>query len=140
MNVYISVSLRQRVREHFKDCCAYCLTAEYLTVSIFECEHIIPKVAGGETGFENLCLACPTCNRYKATRQEIVDSQTGELTPIFHPQMQNWEDHFTWSADSSQIIPLTAIGRVTVDALKMNRLQLIRVRHMWVVMNEHPPK
>ena len=140
MSTYISVSLRQQIKEHFKDCCAYCHTAEHLTVSIFECEHIIPKTAGGETIFENLCLACPTCNRYKATRKEMIDSQTDELTSIFHPHKQNWEEHFTWNEDSSKIIPLTATGRVTVEALRMNRPQIIRVRHMWVAMDEHPPK
>ena len=34
----------------------------------------------------------------------------------------------------------TLIGRVTIEALKMNRVQLVRVRKMWVKLGEHPPK
>lgn len=42
---------------------AYCRTPEALTVTTFEFEHIIPLSAGGQTVFDNLCLACP-CNKY----------------------------------------------------------------------------
>jgi hypothetical protein len=68
MSVYVSVELRRQVSERFTDCCAYCHTAENLTVAIFEVEHILPRSAGGETAFENLCVACPTCNRYKSNQ------------------------------------------------------------------------
>ena len=34
---------------------------------------------------------------------------------------------------------LTAVGRTTISALKMNRAAMIRVRRMWVAMAEHPP-
>ncbi|MEQ8973314.1 MAG: HNH endonuclease [Coleofasciculus sp. C1-SOL-03] len=45
----------------------------------------MPRSAGGETVFDNLCLACPTCNRYKATRQTVPDPLTGESVALFHP-------------------------------------------------------
>ena len=56
MSIYISVELQKQIRHCFADCCAYCRTAESLTVTTFEFEHIIPPSAGGETTFENLCL------------------------------------------------------------------------------------
>lgn len=56
---YISVELQRQLRAHFANACAYCHTAEALTVVTFEFEHIIPRVAGGQTTFENLCFACP---------------------------------------------------------------------------------
>jgi hypothetical protein len=59
VSVYIPVELQRQIRAHFVNCCAYCLTAESLTVTIFEFEHILPRSAGGETVFDNLCLACP---------------------------------------------------------------------------------
>ena len=40
MSVYISVELQKQIRHCFGDCCAYCRTAEYLTVTTFEFEHI----------------------------------------------------------------------------------------------------
>ncbi|HAG84344.1 MAG TPA: hypothetical protein DCL61_25110 [Cyanobacteria bacterium UBA12227] len=63
MSVYLSVELQRRIRARFNNCCAYCRTAEVLTVTTFEFEHIIPRSLGGETIWENLCLACPSCNR-----------------------------------------------------------------------------
>lgn len=68
MTVYISVELQRRVRERFANICAYCRTAEDLTATTFEFEHIVPLSAGGATAFENLCLSCPMCNRYKSDR------------------------------------------------------------------------
>ena len=105
MSAYVPGELKRTVREHFANCCAYCQTAEDLTVSIFEIEHVLPRSAGGETVFENLCLACPTCNRYKSERTLFADPDTGQEA-----------------------------------SLKMNRLQMIRVRRMWVAMGDHPPE
>lgn len=139
MSAYIPVELQRQIRSRFADCCAYCRTAESLTVSTFEFEHIVPLARGGETIFENLCLACPSCNRYKAVRQAATDPTTQAEVPLFHPQQQSWADHFQWNEEATEMVGLTPTGRATVDALKMNRPQLLRVRRMWVKMGEHPP-
>ncbi|AFY49720.1 restriction endonuclease [Nostoc sp. PCC 7524] len=139
MSVYIPAELQRKIRAKFANYCAYCHTAEYLTVTTFEFEHIIPLSAGGETSFENLCLSCPACNRYKASHQTAVDTETQQEVSLFHPQQQSWHEHFAWSEDATEINPLTSVGRATISALKMNRPQLIRVRKMWVKLGEHPP-
>jgi len=139
VSIYIAVELKNKIRSHFADLCAYCRTAEALTVTTFEFEHIIPLSAGGGTVFKNLCLACPSCNRYKATRQTAIDPKTQDEVKLFNPQQQLWADHFTWSEDATEILGLTTIGRATIFTLRMNRLQLTRVRKMWVRMGEHPP-
>lgn len=139
MNVYVSVDLQRRVRERFASCCAYCRTAEDLTVAIFEFEHIVPRSAGGATVFDNLCLACPTCNRFKSDLQMAPDPVTQHEVPLFHPQQHRWLDHFSWNEDATRIVGVTPLGRATIAALKMNRPQMIRVRQMWVAMSEHPP-
>jgi hypothetical protein len=128
------------VREHFASRCAYCLTAEDLTVAIFELEHIVPRSTGGETVFQNLCLACPICNRYTSDLTLAKDPVTEMDIRLFHPQQDRWQDHFSWNHDATQILGLTPVGRATVEALKMNRPQMIRVRRMWVAMDEHQPK
>lgn len=140
MSVYIPVDLQREIRAQFGDCCAYCHTAEELTVVTFEFEHIEPRSAGGETVLENLCLACPACNRSKANRTTLHDSVSGQDVPLFHPQRDAWAEHFSWSADASEIVGLTATGRATVAALHMNRSQMVRVRRMWRVLGEHPPR
>ncbi|WP_096608067.1 HNH endonuclease [Calothrix sp. NIES-2100] len=82
----------------------YCRTVEALTATTFEFEHIVPRSAGGETVWENLCLACPNCNRYKADRQNIIDPVTEQVVPLFHPQLQLWKEHFSWNEDASMMI------------------------------------
>lgn len=139
MSAYISVKLQRQVHSRFANCCAYCRTAEFLTVTTFEFEHIVPVSKGGETIFDNLCLACSSCNRYKAIRQTAIDPITQEEVGLFHPQKQAWSSHFEWNEEAIEIIGLSPTGRATVVVLKMNRLQLLRVRRMWVKMGEHPP-
>ena len=84
MSVYIPAELRRRVRAHFLQRCAYCQSSEAITVVTFEVEHIQPLSLGGQTDFENLCLACPTCNRHKANRN-IGLTDEGTETRLFHP-------------------------------------------------------
>ena len=139
MSAYILVEIQRRIRSQFANCCAYCRTAEALTVTTFEFEHIVPRSGGGETTFENLCLACPSCNRFKTVRQTGFDAVTQQDITLFHPQRQIWADHFAWDEDKTQLIGLTPVGRVTIAILKMNRPQLVRVRQMWIKMGEHPP-
>ncbi|MGB8698840.1 MAG: HNH endonuclease signature motif containing protein [Thermosynechococcaceae cyanobacterium] len=139
MSAYVSVELQRRIRTYFANCCAYCRTAESLTVTTFEFEHIMPRAVGGATTFENLCLSCPSCNRYKAVRQSGLDTVTQQEVALFHPQLQLWTEHFAWDEDGTQMVGITPVGRVTIVVLKMNRPQLVRVRKMWVKMGEHPP-
>lgn len=138
MSVYVPVELRKRVRSQFDDRCAYCQTAEHLTPVIFEIEHIIPSSHGGATVLENLCLACPTCNRLKSDRMLAAVASSGQ-SRLFHPQRDDWEKHFRWSDDATELIGLTDVGDATISLLRINRPQYVRVRRMWVAMNEHPP-
>jgi hypothetical protein len=137
---YLPTELRRQIRDHFRGCCAYCRSAEELTVAIFEVEHVIPRSAGGSSVFSNLCLACPTCNRYKGSRTTARDPRTGDTAPLFQPHRDTWNTHFAWNEDATEITGLTPIGRVTVEALRMNRRQLVRVRRMWTAMGVHPPE
>ena len=131
MSRYLSVKLRGRVRATFEDCCAYCKTAEALTVATFEIEHIIPISLDGPSDFDNLCLACPACNRFKSNRTHgaLPDGGTVEL---FHPKNDNWADHFDWSVDGTVIVALTNRAAVTVNLLRMNRPQVVDIRSLWV--------
>lgn len=139
MSVYIPIELKRQIRDRFGDCCAYCQTAEFLTAMAFEFEHIRPLSAGGETELENLCFACPSCNRHKSDRQTAIDPESGKTVGLFHPQQQVWTEHFSWSEGKIEIRGLTAVGRATLSALQMNRPALVRARSMWVKLGEHPP-
>ena len=139
MSVYVPAALRRRVRTHFRDHCAYCLTPEALTVVIFEFEHILPRSLGGATSFENLCLSCPTCNRYKSDRTFGSGDEQTRMTALFHSHLDSWNEHLSWNEGATELIGLTLTGQVTIATLRMNRPQLTRVRRLWVAMGEHPP-
>jgi len=81
----IPTGLRERVLAEAGGRCAYCRSAEALLGMTFEVDHIIPQSTGGETNADNLCLSCPSCNRYKAARQMALDPLSGEMTPLYHP-------------------------------------------------------
>ncbi|GAB4577591.1 MAG: HNH endonuclease signature motif containing protein [Anaerolineales bacterium] len=140
MSRYISKPLRQRVIAEARGYCAYCRTAVANTGARFVIDHIIPEYEGGQTAWENLCLACHTCNEFKGIVTETIDPMTESIVPLFHPKNQRWLEHFTWSQDGSQIIGLTPIGRATILALKMNHPDIVFARLRWAAVGWHPPQ
>lgn len=130
MSVYIPVKLKRQVRKKFGDRCAYCQSSEALMAVTFEFEHVTPLSSGGKTAFENLCLARPTCNRRKASRQSGIDEATKERVDLFHPQNDVWRDHFRWNETATEMVALTPTGKITIDLLQMNRHQIIFAREL----------
>jgi hypothetical protein len=55
-----------------------------------------------------------------------IDSETGKLTRLFHPRIDEWESHFQWSG--AEILPRSPIGRVNVSVLFMNDPELVWFR------------
>ena len=68
-----------------------------------------------------------------------MDPVSQRLTPLFHPRQQRWEEHFAWDENYELIIGITATGRATVDALHLNREELVNLRRVLYVAGEHPP-
>ena len=104
-----------------------------------EVDHIVPIAHGGSDDLHNLCLACPTCNGAKLYFQTGIDPDTGEDVLLYHPRNDDWESHFAWSTDFTQIIGLTAVGRAPVARLKMNAPAIVEARQHWVDAGWHPP-
>lgn len=136
---HILRALRQRVIAEYRSQCAYCHTPTAITGARLVIDHIIPESAGGPTEWENLCLACHSCNEFKGAKVEAQDPLTGEEVTLFHPRMQLWRDHFCWSEDGAEIIGVTPVGRATVVALNMNNLEIVESRRRWVMVGWHPP-
>lgn len=90
---YISLEIRQRVRETSRYHCGYCQTQEINVGPTLHIEHIIPLSKGGSSDQQNLWLACSTCNHHKASRIEALDPQTNVLVPLYNPRTQFWADH-----------------------------------------------
>jgi 5-methylcytosine-specific restriction endonuclease McrA len=112
-------STRTRVRERAGNQCEYCqLHQNDSPLATLHVEHIIPKKHGGLDDFDNLALACIDCNLHKGPNLTGIDPETNEVTALFHPRRQRWQDHFAW--DGIYIIGRTAVGRTTVRVLDMN--------------------
>nr|WP_199308394.1 HNH endonuclease signature motif containing protein [Aphanizomenon flos-aquae] len=102
-------------------------------------DHIHPVSKGGETTFENLCLACRSCNEFKSDAVESIDPLSGETIQLFNPRQQKWTDHFGWSADGTRLEGINAIGRTTIVKLRINNPVILIARKRWVISGWHPP-
>lgn len=127
---YISVELRKQVYERAQGCCEYCLISEQVTLFVHQVDHIIAEKHGGLTAIDNLALACVLCNKYKGSDIASIDGESGDIIRLYHPRRDNWQEHFLLSA--ANIMPLTAIGRVTASLLQFNRAERVAERELLV--------
>jgi hypothetical protein len=140
MSRYISKKLKEKIRREAQNRCGYCLRSETLTGMPMEFEHLEPLAKGGETLEENLWLSCRRCNEFKGTQTGATDAETNAEVPLFNPRTQNWNEHFYWSEDGTQIIGKTPIGRATVNALNLNEKIIVTARRFWVSVGWFPPE
>lgn len=136
----VSKSLREKISKQARYRCGYCLTSERIVGAPMEIDHIIPVALGGPTDEMNLWLACSLCNDHKNDRIAMLDPETDEIVRLFNPRLEDWREHFAWSADGERMIGQTPKGRATILALNLNRPSLVRARRAWVVVGWHPPK
>ena len=139
MATYLPDDLRRRINEADRRRCRYCLTAEANSGIRLTYEHITPRSKGGETSFENVCLACSSCNEHKGDSTQGADPLTGESVPLFNPRTDRWSDHFVWSTDTTRIEGSSTVGRATVIALRLNHPIVVAARERWARVGWHPP-
>ena len=112
-------AVRHLVRQRAKHRCEYCqLHQDDSPLAALHIEHIRPIKHGGTDALENLCLACIDCNLHKGTNLTGIDPETDEITPLFHPRRDNWDEHFIWNG--IRIAGRTAVGRATIRVLDLN--------------------
>ncbi len=135
------VTTRQKriVRERAGGLCEYCRSQMIYSTHDFSVEHVVPVIRGGETKLDNLALACQGCNNCKYTKTKAPDPVTEKRVPLFHPRRDRWAQHFAWSGDSTRMVGLTPTGRATVDALQLNRANLVNFRGILYAAGRHPP-
>jgi hypothetical protein len=123
----MDATLRRVVRERARDHCEYCrVRQEDDSLFTFHIEHIVPKQHGGLDTESNLSLACYHCNRHKGPNLAALDPDTNEMTRLFDPRRDVWEDHFR--AVGAVITGRTPVGRATARLLKMNATIRLDVR------------
>lgn len=137
---YIPVEIKQKVTQHSGNGCEYCRCLGKYALHTFNIDHIIPLSKGGLTIFNNLAYSCSGCNSFKSNKTTAIDPQTQQEVLLFNPRADNWNEHFKWSDNALQMTGLTAIGRATIHALKLNRERVVNFRQLTILSGEHPPK
>lgn len=130
---YISAALRRLVRDQANYACEYCLIPEMAVLVPHEVDHVIAEKHGGQTDENNLALACTICNKYKGSDLASIDPSNGEIVRLYQPRHDRWYDYF--QLKEGEIIPLNAIGRVTVRLLQMNRPERVEERRLLLQAN-----
>lgn len=123
----MTAAQRQWVRQRASARCEYCRLPDFaFEPEDFHVEHIIARKHGGSDDSDNLAWACIFCNLYKGPNLSSLDPDTGELTRLFHPRRDRWEEHFQMSG--ARIVGLTPVGRTTCWLLEMNAAILTSLR------------
>lgn len=135
----ISKLVREQVAARAGYRCEYCRTFSRLTGMPLVMDHILPKSAGGSDDPDNLAASCYRCNEFKGARTHTTDPANRELVPLFNPRKQVWREHFSWANGGTHIVGLTAIGRATVVALRLNNEYVVEARTLWIAQDWHPP-
>lgn len=140
MRKNISKALKQKVKDRAKQLCEYCLANSQFSWHPFPIDHIHPESKGGASTLENLANTCQNCNGGKYNKVKAYDPISKMLVPLFNPRTEEWNTHFQWNDDSTHIIGITPKGRATVEALKMNRINVVNQRKALIFYGVHPPK
>jgi hypothetical protein len=136
---YISPSLRSVVKDRAHNHCEYCVCPADYSPDSFTIDHTLPRQSGGLSTFNNLAWACQGCNGSKHIKTSFIDPETQKETPLFNPRSTAWNDHFQWSSDFTQMMGITACGRATIVALKLNRPSVMNLRRLLTNAQLHPP-
>jgi hypothetical protein len=123
-------ALRLAVWKRAGDRCEYCRLPQEFDILPFQLDHVIASKHHGPTSAENLALSCYNDNAHKGPNIAGIDPLTGELTRLFHPRRDDWNDHFAW--DGPELAGRTAVGRTTIDVLNMNLADRVEHRQMLI--------
>jgi hypothetical protein len=133
----IPARLRRFVVQRASGRCEHCGLSQEGQEATFHVDHVIPRVEGGPTTEDNLALACVSCSLRKGARRTAIDTQTNQETSLYNPRREKWQEHFAWNGVFVE--GLTATGRATISALRMNRRVILLIRQQEVRAGRHPP-
>lgn len=123
-------SIRQFVHRRAEGYCEYCGKPEGFSSYDHQVDHIIAVQHGGSNSPDNLALACFRCNNKKGSNIGSLDKATNQLTPLYNPRVEQWDDHFR--DDNGFIRGKTATGRVTLTLLDFNEPKQVELRRILI--------
>ena len=124
----MDAALQRLVRQRAGGRCEYCRLPQAASGVPFEIDHIIARHHRGRTAAGNLAAACIYCNGYKGPNVSGLDPATGKLAPLFNPRRHKWSYHFRY--EGGKLVGRTAIGRTTVEVLRINLPNLVALREV----------
>jgi hypothetical protein len=130
-------ALEREVRRRARSLCEYCRLPQSCHRKTFHVDHIVAQQHDGPTEAENLALSCSYCNFHKGTNLSGIDPVNRQMTRLFNPRQDVWQEHFTW--DGPHAVGQTAIGRATVAVLNMNSGIRVRIRRELIMAGLFPP-
>lgn len=135
----ISDTLYQSVAHDARSECGYCRAPQRALPYRLEIEHLLPSSLGGGDERDNLWLSCHKCNKLRSNRVSGTDPLTQQEVPLFNPRQNNWHEHFAWEGGGQYVVGRTAIGRATVNALRLNDSYHQSARWVWILAGIYPP-
>ncbi len=124
----MDAALQRLVRQRAGGRCEYCRLPQAAFGVPFEFDRIIARHHKGRTVAGNLADVCIYCNGYKGPNLSGLDAVTGKLTPLFNPRRHKWSYHFRY--EGGVLVGRAAIGRTTVEVLRINLPNLIALREV----------
>ena len=134
----MNAALIRLVWQRARACCEYCRMPQAFDPTPFEIDHIIAEKHKGPTVAGNLCLSCFYCNSFKGSDISGLDAVTRKLTPLFNPRRHKWSRHFRW--EGPYLVGRTAIGRVTIELLRINDPFRVEFREELMEEGLFPPQ
>lgn len=101
------------IRDNFT--CQYC--SEHLSPLDLTMDHVIPRVKGGKTRWENIVCACYVCNSIKGHKTNMVPKKK-PVKPDYHQLLDNarkmpikipsekWIDYLNWDKNLIKVVNL----------------------------------
>lgn len=132
----VSAKLRRLVVRRAQGLCEYCLIHQNDAHFTFQVDHVVSRKQRGPTTAANLALACLRCNVAKGTDPGAVIGRPPRLVRLFHPRQDLWSHHFRLSA--ARIVPLTDIGKATVQLLALNAGDRLTLRRALIKAGRYP--
>jgi HNH endonuclease len=129
--------LAELVFDRAARCCEYCCLPAIFSSVPFEIDHVIARKHGGQTSADNLAASCFYCNSHKGANIAGLDPDTRQLSRLFHPRDDRWDDHFHW--DGPVLVGTTPVGRTTIEVLNINAADCVLLRTSLIREGVFPP-
>jgi hypothetical protein len=110
---------------------------QHLDVQPFQVDHIRARKHSGPSSIENLALVRLACNSYKGANAAGFDPISQTLQLLFNPRLDDWDKHFVW--DGPVLRRKSAIGRVTIEVLRINLDERVEHRRLLIAAGAYSP-